>query len=350
MRQLIVFAGKHRWPQWRTHWNVLHAWPPGAQALALGFLTLCLTVAGSWHVSSLAWQTWWEQDEQHAQSQQETDTLSLQVAQQRKLIARLTALPHPSGIRAAAWQSWPEELTQDDKQMLKQWMQWGQAHGLNVYAAYVLADHSEGIWRGTLPQLLAAWHGLQQALPRMRMTGFDLRTAAEDASVATLVLHMQWVNEKNNALASPDALKINTLTPNFIKGSSVTSEPRDTSRVDAPLMSKTAFIHNPFSINGLKAGLPLGVTTSMGKGWAQLQHRPLSHMRWAGSLVAADKRQALLTLEGLIYSVSLGDRLGQDWGEVTRIHTDHLWLREWFADASGTWLSREKRFPTGESP
>ena len=350
MRQFIVFSGKQRWPQWRTHWNALHAWPPGAQALALGFMSLCLTVAGSWHVSSMAWQTWWDQDEQYAQWQQETQALAFQVSQQRKLIARLTALPHPSGLTAAAWQSWPDELTQDDRQILEEWMQWGQVHGLKSYSAYVLADHSEGIWRGTLPQLLAAWHGLQQALPRTRMTGFDLRISAEDTSVSALVLHMQWVNEKNNSLASPVALKVNSLASNFIKEPSVISDPIYTSQVVTPLMSKSAYIHNPFSINGLKAGLPLGVTSFDVKGWAKLQTRPLSHLRWAGSLVAGDKRQALVTCDGLIYGVSLGERLGQDWGEVTRISTDHLWLREWFADASGTWVSREKRFPAGDQP
>ena len=63
------------WPQWRTHWHVLHAWPPGAQALVLVFVSLCLVVAGSWHVSSEAWQTWWEQDAQVLQWEEELQAL-----------------------------------------------------------------------------------------------------------------------------------------------------------------------------------------------------------------------------------------------------------------------------------
>jgi len=35
---------------------------------------------------------------------------------------------------------------------------------------------------------------------------------------------------------------------------------------------------------------------------------------------------------------------------VTQIEPDHVWLREWFADASGTWVSRERRFPAGDKP
>ena len=335
------------WPQWRTHWHVLHAWPAGAQALVWVFLSLSFMVAGSLQVSSVAWQTWWEQEEQALEWQQALDDLQLQVNQLRDLKTRLIALPHPSGMAAMAWQSWPDQTPLNEAQLLKDWVQWGQSHGLKVYAVQAHAEHGEGNWRGTLPQLMAAWHALPQALPRMRVTSFDLATANDDASMATLVLHLQWVCLKDTPPNALLALKTNS-QPGQSKTVESTRESFDVNRM--PLLSKPAYLHNPFSVQSLKSGLPMAGLSTTEPLASPLHSRPLSQMRFAGSMTAGEKRQALIGLDGLIYSVSPGERLGQDWGKVTKIEPDHVWLREWFADASGTWVSRERRFPAGDKP
>ena len=347
MREIRVLQVMQSWPQWRTHWHVLHAWPPGAQALVLVFVSLCLVVAASWHVSSQAWQTWWEEDAQVLQWEEELQALHLQATQLRGLKARLTAMPHPSGMATPAWQSWPDQLPLNEPLLLKDWLAWGRVHGLKVNATQTQAEHGQGTWRGTLPQLLAAWHGLPQAVPRMRVTGFDLRVASEDATASLLVLNMQWVSLKDTVPNASLALKTHM---------QIGPSTSDATRADKlhaahqPLQSKPAYLHNPFSVQGLKTSLPMVNHGTSDKGWTPLQTRPLSQLRFAGSLSAGDKRQALIALDGLIYNVSPGDRLGQDWGEVIRIQSDHVWLREWFADASGAWLSRERRFPSGEKP
>ena len=335
------------WPQWRTHWHVLHAWPAGAQALVWVFLSLSSMVAGSLQVSSVAWQTWWEQEEQALEWQQALDDLQLQVNQLRDLKTRLIALPHPSGMAAVAWQSWPDQTPLNEAQLLNDWVQWGQSHGLKVYAVQAHAEHGEGNWRGTLPQLMAAWHALPQALPRMRVTSFDLATANDDASMATLVLHLQWVCLKDTPPNASLALKTNS-QPGQSKTVESTRESFDVNRM--PLLSKPAYLHNPFSVQSLKSGLPMAGLSTTEPLASPLLSRPLSQMRFAGSMTAGEKRQALIGLDGLIYSVSPGERLGQDWGKVTKIEPDHVWLREWFADASGAWVSRERRFPAGDKP
>ena len=347
MKEIRVLELMQTWPQWRTHWHVLHAWPAGAQALVWVFLSLGCMVAGSLQVSSVAWQTWWEQEEQALEWQQTLDDLQLQVNQLRGLKTRLSALPHPSGMAGVAWQSWPDHTTLNEAQLLKDWVQWGQIHGLKVYAVQAHAEHGEGSWRGSLPQLIAAWHGLPQALPRMRVTGFDLATAGDDASMATLVLHMQWVSLKDTPPHASLALKTHM--------QSGQTKPVESNRDSlefnpVPLLSKPAYLHNPFSVQSLKSGLPLVASSKTAPSASPLQTKPLSQMQFAGSMAAGEKRQALIGLDGLIYSVSPGERLGQDWGEVTQIEPDHVWLREWFADASGTWVSRERRFPAGDKP
>ncbi len=347
MREIRVFQLMQTWPQWRTHWHVLHAWPPGAQALVLIFVSMCLVVSGSWQVSSEAWQTWWEQDAKVLQWEEELQALLLQATQLRALKARLTAMPHPSGMATAAWQSWPDQMPLNEPLLLKDWLAWGRIHGLKVYATQTQPAHGQGTWRGTLPQLLAAWHGLPQALPRMRVTGFDLQVEIEDATASLLVLSMQWVSLKDTPPNASLALKTN-MQPGQSKIEAKPTDSQDT--LHMPQMFKPAYLHNPFSVQSLKSGLPLAGLSNSALRLSPLQTRPLSQMRFAGSLSAGDKRQALIGLDGLIYNVSPGDRLGQDWGEVIRILSDHVWLREWFADASGTWLSRERRFPSVEKP
>ena len=66
------------WPQWRTHWQVLHAWPPGAQWMLLSSLTVCLTVLGNVWWSADAWQTWWQADEELQRLDEEASRLLLQ--------------------------------------------------------------------------------------------------------------------------------------------------------------------------------------------------------------------------------------------------------------------------------
>jgi type IV pilus assembly protein PilP len=163
----------------------------------------------------------------------------------------------------------------------------------------------------------------------MRVTGFDLRVASEDATASVLVLNMQWVSLKDTPPNTLLALKTHTQPA----PSKPVESNRDSLEVNpVPLLSKPAFLHNPFSVQSLKSGLPLVASSKTAPPASPLQTKPLSQMRFAGSMTAGEKRQALIGLDGLIYSVSPGERLGQDWGEVTQIEPDHVWLREWFAD------------------
>ena len=322
------------WPQWRTHWNVWHAWPLGAQVLLLSVGSLCGVVAGSLWVSAEAWDQWWHAQDIWRQTQQDMDLLQRQVQQQRERIAKLQAQPHPAGFAIPAWQAWPDELTPDHRDVLQAWLHWGSSHGLVVQAFKTEEGKASGSWTGSLPSLLAAWHGLPGAVPRMAVTGFDIQTLLDPPSepaspkAMQLQLQMQWVvlNERQHLSESA-------------------SKPPSVWRVQSSSM-----VHDPFAATGLKKALPWVALPASVHDLSSWQTQSISDMRWAGMLANAHQRWALLQVQGQVQTIALGDRLGQDWGVVTGIERDHLRLREWVADAQGKWVSQARRFPAVDPP
>ncbi len=342
------------WPQWRTHWRVWHAWPLGAQALLLSVCSLLAMFAGSVWVSAQAWDSWWQSQDRAQQTQQDMQLLQQQVQQQRTRIANMQAMLHPAGFALPAWQTWPDDMPPDNKQVLRAWLAWGRQHGLKVQAGKIEEAAASGSWTGSLPQLLAAWHGLPAAVPRMAVTAFEWRIQPDPLRTQTLgktqalQLHMHWVllkerNRPPEKASKPQAL----VTPNKegeTPANLMTPNP-------APSTSRTSsasLMHNPFSMAGMKKALPMvALSGATPLPW---QTRPLAQMRWAGMLANDQQRQALVHCEGRVHPVLVGDHLGQDWGVVMEIGRDHLRLREWVADAQGKWVSLERRFPAGAQP
>lgn len=73
-----------------------------------------------------------------------------------------------------------------------------------------------------------------------------------------------------------------------------------------------AKLYNPFQVSALRSGLPVDILQRPARGWPVLQNRPLSQLRWVGMLSTQDRREGLLSLNGLAYSVHIGDHIGQD--------------------------------------
>ena len=63
-------------------------------------------------------------------------------------------------------------------------------------------------------------------------------------------------------------------------------------------------------------------------------------MALVGSMVRAGKPVALVTVGKLLYQVSLGDHLGQNYGRITKIAETEITLREIVQDAAGEWIER----------
>ncbi len=73
---------------------------------------------------------------------------------------------------------------------------------------------------------------------------------------------------------------------------------------------------------------------------SSIQATPLAAIRLVGSLQKGGQPVALLRVNGLLYSVRVGDRLGQDQGRVSAITLSELVLREVATDLDGQ--SRER--------
>jgi len=71
-----------------------------------------------------------------------------------------------------------------------------------------------------------------------------------------------------------------------------------------------------------------------------LEAFPLDSMAMVGSLMKAGKPTALLKVDNLLYQVSVGDYLGQNYGRIKNITETTVQLREIVQDATGDWVER----------
>jgi type IV pilus assembly protein PilP len=71
-----------------------------------------------------------------------------------------------------------------------------------------------------------------------------------------------------------------------------------------------------------------------------LEAFPLDNMRMVGSVEREGQPTALLRVGELLYQVTVGDYLGQNYGRVLRIDETELVLREVVQDAAGEWIER----------
>lgn len=87
--------GAHWWPQWRSHWRVLHAWPVSAQCLLLSACALLMSLWLSWQVSGQAWLTWWQSQQRQEAALLQLKTLHGKLDQHQQRVAALQAMRHP---------------------------------------------------------------------------------------------------------------------------------------------------------------------------------------------------------------------------------------------------------------
>ena len=59
-----------------------------------------------------------------------------------------------------------------------------------------------------------------------------------------------------------------------------------------------------------------------------------------GSLLRAGKPIALVRLDNLIYQITVGNYLGQNYGRVIKIGETEITLREIVQDTTGDWIER----------
>ena len=333
------------WPQWRTHWHVWHAWPVLAQTLLLTVFTICFSALGSWYGSAQAWQAWMDAEQEDADLLQSLEQLREQSVQLEKIRAQLQDMKHPTGLPLAAWESPPKMDSGEEEAVMQQL---AKQHGLQL-----LAFNEEGAqWRGPFPHVLAAWQNLAVQMPHYRMMSFNLKRI-EDASVLEPINnnHLEPTIKPHRRVGSPLVHLQWQWTTAIEKEAPIRpvnlkqAPPSPTEVLPEPI---TQVWHNPFAIDGLAQTLP-----SKASNQVQLQGlygQNLMHMQWVGMLSKDAQTQALVRHEGSIHALTLGQALGQDFGEVVKIASDHLLLREWHVNEFGQWQARTTRFPLGKKP
>jgi type IV pilus assembly protein PilP len=71
-----------------------------------------------------------------------------------------------------------------------------------------------------------------------------------------------------------------------------------------------------------------------------LENYPLDTMQMVGTLQKAGVNHALLQIDRSVYQVRAGQRIGQNFGIVTRVGDDAINIREVVQDAAGEWVER----------
>jgi len=71
-----------------------------------------------------------------------------------------------------------------------------------------------------------------------------------------------------------------------------------------------------------------------------LETFPLDTMRMVGTIEKGGTRHALLQIDRALYQLRPGQRIGQNFGVVTRVSDDAIDIREVVQDAAGEWVER----------
>ena len=72
----------------------------------------------------------------------------------------------------------------------------------------------------------------------------------------------------------------------------------------------------------------------------QLEGFPLDTMHMVGTMQKGGTSYALLQIDRAVYQVRAGQRIGQNFGIVTRVSDDAINIREVVQDAAGEWVER----------
>ena len=122
----------------------------------------------------------------------------------------------------------------------------------------------------------------------------------------------------------------------------------DGGMADAFTMQRlTSVLQSDVDVGG-DASLAL-ITPELNRRKEPLEEFPLDAMSMVGLLERADKRVALVSVNGLLYQVVEGNHIGQDYGLVTNINESEITLREIVQDAAGEWIERKASLQLQES-
>lgn len=111
---------------------------------------------------------------------------------------------------------------------------------------------------------------------------------------------------------------------------------------------------DPFSADklagpGTLAPEPNAAQPDLNRPREALENYPLDTMRMVGMMQKAGVSFALVQIERSVYRVRAGQRLGQNFGQATRVTPAAVEIREMVQDAGGDWVERISKLELQES-
>ncbi|WP_239373947.1 pilus assembly protein PilP [Snodgrassella gandavensis] len=104
---------------------------------------------------------------------------------------------------------------------------------------------------------------------------------------------------------------------------------------------------NIFDPARLKAGLQGNNVPDLNRPRQILENYPLNELHYVGLIKAAGKApSAFIAVNGHVYTVNLGNYLGQNYGRITAITPDEIVISELVEDTYGNWSDRRASLPS----
>ncbi len=130
----------------------------------------------------------------------------------------------------------------------------------------------------------------------------------------------------------------------------------------APIAAPIAFIPSPY---GQSAGVdpfdeqklknilaklknttnPSAAQPDVSRKREPLEAFPLDNIKMTGFVLKQGKPSALVSVSGTLYSVAVGQYIGQDFGKITAVSEQEISIKEVVQDASGVWAERSSKLP-----
>ncbi len=103
---------------------------------------------------------------------------------------------------------------------------------------------------------------------------------------------------------------------------------------------------NIFDPARLKAGLQGSNAPDLNRPRQILENYPLDELHYVGLIKATGKApSAFIAVDNHVYTVNVGNYLGQSYGRITAITPDEIVINELVEDSNGSWVNRRTSLP-----
>ena len=106
---------------------------------------------------------------------------------------------------------------------------------------------------------------------------------------------------------------------------------------------------NAFNMQRMKAAFQNGNAPDLNRSKELLENYSLENLNYVGSIGAGKALSAMIEVEGHVYTVNVGNHVGQNFGRIVRITPDVIKVVEVVEDASGNWTNREAEIVLNDS-